>query len=43
MPDDLSKKGPADRTRINVNEPWELKYWTNILGTTEEKLRAAVT
>ena len=42
MPDDLSKKGEADRNRINVDGAWELKYWTRALNTTEEKLRAAV-
>ena len=42
MPDDLSKKGPQDRSRINTSESWELRYWAKELGTTEEKLRAAV-
>ena len=42
MPDDLSKKGPADQTKVNVHEPWELKWWTKALNTTEEKLKAAV-
>jgi hypothetical protein len=42
MTDDLSKKGPADRTKVNVNEPWELKYWTKTLNVAEEKLKAAV-
>ena len=42
MTDDLSKKGVQDRSRINVNENWEVKYWTKELKTTEDKLRAAV-
>jgi hypothetical protein len=50
MPDDLIKKAPTDRTkkgsadrlRINVNEPWELRYWAKELNTTEEHLKAAV-
>ena len=42
MSDDLSKKGPADRTKVNVNEPWELKYWTKTLNVAEVKLKAAV-
>ena len=42
MADGLSKKGPADRTRVNVNEPWEVQYWTRAFNTTAEKLRAAV-
>src|SRR5450759_3236235 len=26
MSHDLKNRGPADRSRINVNEPWEVKY-----------------
>jgi len=48
MPD--LKKGPAerinkgspDRLRININEPWELRYWARALNTTEKDLKAAV-
>lgn len=42
MADDLSKRGPADRDRVNVNEPWELSYWSTKFGVTPDKLRAAV-
>ena len=42
MPDDLSNRGPADRSRINVNEPWEVRYWCKDLGCTEQQLRDAV-
>lgn len=35
MVDDLSNRGPADRSRVNVNEPWELRYWTGVFGCTE--------
>lgn len=42
MSDDLSKRGPQDRSRINVNEPHELRYWTQALGVTEVQLREAV-
>jgi hypothetical protein len=34
--------GPADRTRINVNEPYELRYWIQELGVSANALRAAV-
>lgn len=40
--DDLGKKGPADRTRINVHESWEVRYWCGELGCTESKLKQAV-
>ena len=42
MADDTSKRGPADRTRINVNEAWELSYWTKELDCTADQLRTAV-
>lgn len=43
MSDDLTIKQPQDPLKINLNEPWEVKYWTKALGITEEKLRKAVT
>ncbi len=42
MPDDTSKRGPRDASRINVHEEWELRYWSKELGVTPEELRAAV-
>lgn len=42
MADDPKDRGPADRTRINVHEAHELRYWSKALDVTEEQLRAAV-
>lgn len=42
MADNLKDRGPQDRSRINVNESWELQYWTKELGVSEEQLRTAV-
>jgi uncharacterized protein DUF3606 len=42
MADDPSNRGPADRTRINVNEDHELRYWTKKFGCTSTELRNAV-
>lgn len=42
MADDTSKRGPADRSRINLHERWELDYWTKALGVTKEQLEQAV-
>lgn len=42
MSDDRTKRGPADRTRINVHESWELEYWCKELSVTPENLREAV-
>lgn len=42
MADNLEERGPADRTRINVHEEHELRYWTKALGVTREELIKAV-
>jgi Protein of unknown function (DUF3606) len=42
MSDDLKKRQPEDPKQINVNEPWELKYWSQKLGVTPQQLKAAV-
>lgn len=42
MSDDLKNRGPADRSKISLTEPWEVAYWTKALGVTEAQLRAAV-
>lgn len=42
MSDDLNNRGPRDRSRINVHEAWELRWWTEHLGVTETQLRNAV-
>jgi hypothetical protein len=42
MSDDKTNRGPADRDRINVNEDYEVRYWTKELGVSEDALREAV-
>jgi hypothetical protein len=42
MADDPTKRGPADRSRINIHEPHEVRYWTKALSVTEEQLKEAV-
>jgi len=42
MADDKTKVGGQDRTRINVNEQYELADWSDSLGVSRERLRAAV-
>jgi len=41
MPDDPSKTG-ADRQFISLEQPHEIRSWTESLGVTEEQLKAAV-
>lgn len=40
--DDKSKTGKADDSRINVNEEYELQYWSGKLGVSRERLKDAV-
>lgn len=42
MADDLKNRGPQDRSRVNINEPYEVRYWTQELRCTEAQLRQAV-
>ena len=42
MPDDVSKKGPADRSRINLSEPYEVQYWADKFGVSKERLSETV-
>jgi hypothetical protein len=42
MADDPSLRGVADRSRVNVNQPHELRSWCAKFGCTEDQLRAAV-
>ncbi len=38
MADNLKIKQPQDPTKINVNEPWELDYWSKKFSVSKEKL-----
>lgn len=42
MSDDKTKKGEADRLRVNVDEKYEVQYWTNKWHVSEQQLRDAV-
>ena len=42
MSDNLQKSGQQDRSRINVNEEWEVRHWTEALGVSREELEKAV-
>jgi hypothetical protein len=42
MPDDRTKTGKADDSRININQAYEVQYWTRQLSVTEGRLRQAV-
>ena len=40
--DHLTKREQPDRSKINMHEAWEVKYWTHALGVSREKLQRAV-
>lgn len=42
MSDDKTKTSAQDRIRVNVNEDYELRYWSEKFGCTHDELRAAV-
>ncbi|GAB2912889.1 hypothetical protein GCM10027093_59010 [Paraburkholderia jirisanensis] len=42
MTDNLKIKQPQDPKQVNVNEPWELNYWSNKWGVTHSQLKDAV-
>jgi hypothetical protein len=38
----LNKKGPADRSKVNLHEAWEVDYWTDELGVSKDELQRVV-
>jgi len=42
MADDKTNRGEPDRSRVNMNEEYEVNYWTKRLGTTREELQKVV-
>lgn len=42
MSDDKQNRGPADRTRVNIHEDYEVRHWTKHFGVTAEQLKESV-
>jgi hypothetical protein len=42
MADDLKDRGAQDRSQVNVQEDYEVRYWTQKWGVSKEQLTAAV-
>ena len=40
--DGLIKRSRPDRSKINMSEDFEVKYWTKALGVDRDRLRKAV-
>ena len=41
MPDTVNR-GQPDRSKINMNEDYEVHYWTRHLGVSREQLQKAI-
>ncbi len=42
MSDNLKRRRPEDSNRVNLAQPYEVSYWTQTLGLTENELRRIV-
>lgn len=42
MSDNKSNRGSPDRDRIDINDPDEVRNWTQSLGVSKEELERAV-
>ncbi|MDW7692679.1 DUF3606 domain-containing protein [Flammeovirgaceae bacterium SG7u.111] len=42
MSDNLNRKFPEDPTKININQKWELNYWSKKFGVSQIQLISAV-
>ena len=42
MTDDKASRGVQDRSRIVLNEPYEVESWTQALNVPEQSLRGAI-
>jgi len=40
--DDKNIRGPKDSTKVSMDEQWEIDYWCEKFGVTEEELAEAV-
>jgi hypothetical protein len=40
--DNLTKRDTPDRSKINMQESWEVKYWTRELGISQAELQKIV-
>jgi Protein of unknown function (DUF3606) len=38
----MDEKGQPDRSKINMSEDYEVKYWPKTLGVTREQLQKAI-
>ena len=42
MADDRSLRGGQDRLRVNMDQEYEARYWSDKFGVSQDDLRAAI-
>ena len=42
MADNVQNRGQPDRSKVNMNEDYEVKYWTKHFGVSKERLAEVV-
>jgi hypothetical protein len=42
MPDDKANRGQPDRSKIDMSDDSEVRYWTKHLGISREELQRAI-
>lgn len=42
MSDNTNLRGPQDRTRVSMEEDYEVRYWTDRFGVAREELQRIV-
>jgi hypothetical protein len=42
MADNTTKRGQSDRSKINMHEDYEVKYWAKELGVTRDELQRII-
>jgi len=42
MSDDKTKRGGPDRSKINMSEEYEVKYWAKELGVSRDELQKVI-
>ena len=42
MSDDKNNRGPQDRSRVAMEEDYEVEYWTGKFGVSRDRLQQAI-
>jgi hypothetical protein len=42
MADSVKDRGPRDRSRVNIHQEYEIRYWSRKFDVTPEQLKEAV-